>query len=283
MANVSQILIDATAALELAGIAEPRREASSLLVFALGRDRTFLIAHPEYAPTDSERRAFDNFLARRSAREPLQYITGRQEFYGLDFAVSPDVLIPRPETEAIVEHAIEFLREFENPRFCEVGVGSGCISVAILANLPDAFGLGLDVSGTALEAARLNAHRHDVGSRFETRLSDVFCALEANESFDAIVSNPPYVPAGDMQGLQPEVRDFEPLIALSDGADGLSIVKRIIDGAPRFLRSGGLLLIEIGVGQSAETASFVDCSIWSSAEFLSDLQGIPRTLKIFRK
>lgn len=141
VANVSQILIDATAALELAGIAEPRREASSLLVFVLGRDRTFLIAHRVCAD-DSERRAFDNFLARRSAREPLQYITGRQEFYGLDFAVSPDVLIPRPETEAIVEHAIEFLREFENPRFCEVGVGSGCISVAILANLPDAFGLG---------------------------------------------------------------------------------------------------------------------------------------------
>ncbi len=263
-----------------AGLTEPRREASSLMAFALGRDRTFIIAHSEYEPSFSELSLFASILARRAQREPLQYITGNQEFYGLDFAVAPGVLIPRPETEIIVEQSIGFLGGRGRSHFCEVGVGSGCISIAILANVPNAEGVGLDISGTALESARTNAARHGIESRIDLRESDVFSAIATTERFDAIVSNPPYVPAADIAGLQPEVRDFEPRGALTDGADGLSIVRRIIGDAPRFLRPGGLLLIEIGIGQSAEVVSFVDPSIWSTPQFILDLQGIPRTLRI---
>jgi release factor glutamine methyltransferase len=283
VSTIAEILIRSAAVLESAGIAEARRESSSLLGHAIGRDRTFLISHPEYQPTNEERRFFESFLQRRAKREPLQYITGRQEFYGLDFSVAPGVLIPRPETELIVENAVEFLRPLANPRFCEIGVGSGCISTAILSNVSSATALALDVSHAALCCAAANAHANGVASRLELRASDVLDALMPSETFDAIVSNPPYIPDAEIAGLQPEVRDFEPRTALTDGLDGLSIIRRIILDAPRFLRFEGVLLIEIGIGQASDVASMIDRSVWIDAIFLKDLQGIDRTLRAIRK
>ena len=278
MPDISETLKKATEILRAGGIAEPRREANSLLAFALRKNRTFLITHNNYELSGDEEADFQAVLKRRAAREPLQYITGRQEFYGLDFRVTSDVLIPRPETEIIVENAIEILKPRKETRFCEIGVGSGCISVSILHNIETASALGLDVSEKALEVAKLNAENHRVFDRLNLKVSDVFDALTA-EKFDVIVSNPPYIPQRDIADLQAEVRDFEPLSALTDGAGGLSIIEKIVRGAPEFLNSNGFLLMEIGFGQAAAVKRLFDAKIWRTVEILPDLQGIGRTVK----
>lgn len=278
MPNIAETLTQATEILRKSGIAEPRREANSLLAFALRKDRTFLITHNIDELSDAEEAAFQAILKRRAAREPLQYITGRQEFYGLDFTVTPAVLIPRPETETIVEQAIGILNAQADPRFCEIGVGSGCISVAILHNVEQAAAVGLDISEKALKIAHLNAENHRVSERLDLRVSDVFSRL-TGEKFDLIVSNPPYIPRADIAELQAEVRDFEPLNALTDGGSGLSIIERIIRGAPRFLKPRGFLLIEIGIHQAAAVKEAFDGKLWRGVEILPDLQGIPRTVK----
>lgn len=278
MPKISEILREATVQLQSAGISDPRREAGSLLTFALGKDKTFLIAHSEYELTAEEETRFAKLLQRRERREPLQYITGRQEFYGLDFTVTPDVLIPRPETELIVEHALEILQPRENPSFCEIGVGSGCISVAILHEEKSATAIGLDVSEKALEIARLNAANNGVAERLKLKISDVFAALE-NEKYDLIVSNPPYIPRQHIETLQAEVRDFEPHIALTDERDGLSIVTKIVDEAPFFLKPAGFLLMEIGVNQAAEVREMFAAKVWAELDIRPDLQGIPRMVR----
>jgi release factor glutamine methyltransferase len=276
--NISEILMQATEILQAGGIAESRREAASLLSFALQKDKTFLIAHTDYELSDDEETRFRNLLVRRAAREPFQYITGEQEFYGLDFWVTPDVLIPRPETELIVENAIEILRGKQNAFFCEVGVGSGCISVSILRETKGTSAIGLDISEKALQVARRNAERHRVLERIALKTSDVFAALK-DEKFDLIVSNPPYISLKDVANLQAEVRAFEPLTALTDNQDGLSIVEKIIVAAPDFLKPSGFLLMEIGFNQSNKVRGMFSPDKWRSIEFLQDLQGIPRTVK----
>jgi release factor glutamine methyltransferase len=278
MPNVSEILKQATEILRAGGIREPRREANSLLAFALEKDKTFLIAHPEYELSSEEDARFYKFIERRAAREPFQHITGRQEFFGLEFEVSKDVLIPRPETELIVEHASGILREKENPRFCEVGVGSGCISISILHEVKTARAVGLDVSEKALQTAGRNAGKHHVSERLELKISDVFAVLE-NEQFDLIVSNPPYISIEDFEDLQPEVRDFEPRNALTDEKNGLSIVEKVVADAPQFLKSNGFLLLEIGFNQAERVRKMFSPEIWRAVEILPDLQGIQRTVK----
>lgn len=270
--------------LESSGITEPRREANSLLAFALGKDKTFLIAHSEYELSVDEEKRFDDFLLRRAQREPFQYIVGKQEFYGLDFFVTKDVLIPRPETELIVETAIEFLKKKENPTFCEVGIGSGCISVSILHELKSACAIGLDISPKALEIAEKNASAHAVLNRLELKISNVFEVLkdekgEKDEKFDLIASNPPYISIEEMKDLQAEVRDFEPLAALTDNKDGFSIIEKIVAESPKFLNENGLLLMEIGFGQADKVRQMFSPQIWESVDMLFDLQKIPRTIK----
>ncbi len=282
MSNISEILKFATEILQKNGIDEPRREAKSLLAFALDKDQTFLIAHPEYQLNKEQEQHFDKLLERRAAREPFQYITGKQEFYGLDFIVSPDVLIPRPETEIIVENAIDFLKEKVNPRFCEIGVGSGCISVSVLNEIKTATAISVDISKNALKIARQNAEKHLVYERLELKVSDLFSNI-GNEKFDLIVSNPPYIPESDLINLQAEVKTFEPHSALFAKKDGLEIVENIIYESPMFLKNGGLLLIEIGIGQSEKIEKMISDDIWKKINFVRDLQGIPRTLKAQKK
>ncbi len=278
MLSISENLKKATEILSESGVAEARREANSLLAFVLQKDRTFLIAHSEYELSDEETSRFQDVLERRKQREPFQYIVGKQEFYGLDFFVTKDVLIPRPETELIVESAIEILQNEINPRFLEIGVGSGCISVSILYQNRTATAMGLDISENALQIALRNAQTHKVSERLKLKISDVFAELEA-EKFDLIVSNPPYIPSEDFDELQLEVRDFEPQIALTDGENGLSIVEKIIKDAPKFLKSEGFLLMEIGIDQSNAVREMFAPNTWHHVEFINDLQGIPRMLK----
>ncbi len=268
--NIKSKINEATAILETAGIAESRREAKSLLAFALKKDQTFLFAHDDYFLTKTEQILFDNLLKRRSNREPFQHITENQEFYGLDFFVSKDVLIPRPETEIIVGTSLQNLAE--NSTFCEVGIGSGCISISILHNLVSANAFGLDISEKALKIAEINAKVHKVSNRLTLKTSDIFSSLNI-ERFDAIVSNPPYIASETISTLQPEVQHFEPLNALTDGGNGLSIIETLISESPKYLKQNGFLLIEIGFNQSETIRSFAENSkLWSQIEFLPDLQ-----------
>ncbi len=278
MPNIAERLREASGTLHSSGIIQSRREAYLLLALALKKDKTFLIAHPEYELSGEEEKRFKDFLIRRASREPFQYIAGKQEFYGLDFATTKDVLIPRPETELIVETAIEILRAKRNLNFCEVGIGSGCIAVSILHKIKTARAIGLDISPKALEIAAGNAATHEVSNRLELKISDVFEVLQ-NEKFDLIISNPPYIPSKEIKNLQAEVRDFEPIIALTDSDDGLSIIEKIIVESPKFLNKEGFLLLEIGFGQADKVREIFEPEIWRVVEILPDLQGIPRMVK----
>ena len=276
--TIAESLKNAAAKLRDAGVAQPEREAASLLIFVLERDRTFLIAHNEYELTAEESRSYESCIARRRKREPFQHIVGKQEFYGLDFEVSPDVLIPRPETELLVEAAIEILNGKDGVRILEIGTGSGCIVVSILHNVPTATATAVDISLKALDIALKNADRHCVAESVDLLYSDIFAAID-DERFDLIVSNPPYIPAADITSLQSEVRDFDPITALTDGADGLTIIRRMIADAPRFLNENSEILIEIGFGQAAEVNEMFDQNIWCEPVFLDDLQGIARVVR----
>lgn len=279
--TIAQALTEATGVLRAAGVPDPRREASSLLAHATQFDRTAQLTHAERTLTPEELSVFESFVGRRATGEPLQYITGRQDFFGLAFEVTPDVLIPRPETELLVEAALELLEETSSPRVCDVGTGSGCIAVSILWMRKDAQAFALDISPAALAIAERNAARNNVRDRMTYRISDCFAALDSsNARFSMIVSNPPYVPENDLATLQREVRDHEPRIALTPGGDGLQIIRRLLDDAPRFLTFGGYLLMEIGFNQRAAVERLIDSRVWTLADVRPDLQGIPRIVVV---
>ena len=274
--SIAEVLKDASRMLESAGVPEARREAGSLLSFILSKDRTFLISHAEDPVDDDTLGQLRGFVERRSAGEPLQYITGVQDFYGREFRVTPDVLIPRPETELLVEAALE-VNKNDSAFICDVGTGSGCIAITLLCELPRVRAVAVDKSVAALEIAKLNAAKQAVAERAAFVVSDCFDALDPNErQFDLIVSNPPYVSALALSGLQREVRDHEPLVALSPGTDGLSVIRRLLTEAPAYLKPNGHLLMEIGFDQGEAVENLIDASVWSLLEIRPDLQGIPR-------
>ena len=282
MTSIAQALTTATQVLNGAGVPEARREAGSLLSFILGKDRTFLISHAEDQLGDDALRRFQEGVERRAGGEPLQYITGVQDFFGREFRVTPDVLIPRPETELLVEAAIELVSD--NSLICDVGTGSGCIAVTLLCELRNARAIAVDKSERALEIAKLNARNHVVSDRIDFAISDCFSGLDAgHHHFDMIVSNPPYVSAEMMAGLQREVKDHEPLLALSPGSDGLSVIRRLILEAPAFLKSEGHLIMEIGFDQGEAVIDLIDEDVWHLREIKPDLQGIPRIVVLQKK
>lgn len=277
--SISEALRQASQELDQAGISDARREAGSLLSFVIARDRTFLISHAEDLLNEEHLEGFADAVTRRAAGEPAQYITGTQDFYGRAFRVTPDVLIPRPETELLVEAALAVMDA--GAVVCDVGTGSGCIAITLLCERADARAVAIDISEAALEVARDNARRLLVHDRIEFVVSDCFAALRATEKrFDVIVSNPPYVSSNTLSGLQREVRDHEPLVALSPGADGLSIIRRLLHDAPHFLREKGHLLMEIGFDQGETVQQLVDGDIWTVRETRPDLQGIPRIIAL---
>ncbi len=276
--TIAEVLREAAAELDHAGVPEARREAGSLLSFILGKDRTFLISHAEDETDENSLGRFREFVERRATGEPLQYITGVQDFYGREFRVSPEVLIPRPETELLVEAALQIVGEAgAAPFICDVGTGSGCIALTLLCEIVNARVVAIDKSAAALEIAKLNAQSLSVAGRALFLESDCFDSLDssANE-FDLIVSNPPYVAEKALQGLQREVRDHEPLVALSPGGDGLSVIRRLIDEGPAFIKPSGHMLMEIGFDQGEAVERLINDSAWSLREIRPDLQGIPR-------
>ena len=277
--TIAQALDKAAAALRAAGVSEARRDAGLLIMHALAYDRAFLIAHGDDVIDTDAHTKLRRAVARRARGEPLQYITGRQEFYGLDFEVTPDVLIPRPETELLVEAALELLRDTRAPRLCDVGTGTGCISITLLYERRDARAVALDISPAALAVAARNAARHGVAARLQLTVSDCFAALApATERFDLILSNPPYVGLNEQEKVQREVREHEPRIAIFAGQQGLDIYRRLIPQAHALLRPGGWLLLEIGYSIEEEVRALLARPRWSETRTVPDLQGIPRVL-----
>jgi len=253
------------------GLTMARRDAELLLMHAIGRDRAYLLTHPEAQLTSEQAAVYEEWLARRERHEPIQYIIGEQEFFGLRLRVTPDVLIPRPETEHLVEAALERMERNAPLRIADIGTGSGAIAVALAHALPMAHLTALDISPAALAVARSNAETHSVSGHIRFCESDLLEAV-AGESFDMIVSNPPYVAENEI--LEPQVRDYEPTSALFAGATGLDVYERLIPQAQAALKPGGWLLLEIGHGQRDALAQLL--SGWSSVSFVADLQAILR-------
>jgi release factor glutamine methyltransferase len=263
-----------------AGVENPRVTAQLLLAPLLERDRTYLLTHFEELLPTSTLHQFQAWVNQRASGVPLQYLTGHQEFYGLDFLVTPDVLIPRPETERIVEEVLARNQE-PSPLIIDVGTGSGCLAVTLAVWLNPSRVIALDISEPALRVARLNAQRQGVEDRVLFLVSDLFSALAESESgtqADFIVSNPPYVADADLDRLPREVSQHEPHVALLAGPDGLVCYRRLLMESRTCLRPGGYLILEMGYGQHAALINLVDPSTWCVEKVVPDLQGIQRTL-----
>jgi len=258
------------------------RDAELLLLHTLQIPRVTLLAHPNRELTPGQQARYEDNITRRLQHEPIQYITGHQEFFGLVLRVSPAVLIPRPETEHLVETALKLLpadkaEEPLNLKIADIGTGSGAIAVALAVHLPHAQITALDISTDALAVAAANARKHNVADRIRFLQSDLLSALDREaESFDAIVSNPPYIPESDRPTLHPQVRDYEPAAALFAGETGFDIYRRLIPEAQNALKPNGLLALEIGHGQREALAALL--TSWQEVSFVNDLQQIPRVV-----
>lgn len=252
-----------------------RLDAEVLLLHTIGKDRAWLLTHGDEEFGGCTATRYAALLDRRVAGEPIQYITGECEFYGLPFRVTPAVLIPRPETEHVVEKAVARAARWERARILDVGTGSGAIAVALAHALPDAVVWAVDVSPEALEIARGNAERNGVLDRVRLVQSDLLAAV-SEERFELVVSNPPYVPELDRAGLAIEVREHEPELALFAGEDGLDVYRRLIPAAARALAASGSLVLEIGYDQAEAVLALLTASGFSNVEFAADLQGIAR-------
>jgi len=254
-----------------------RQDADTLLLHLLSQDRAWLLAHWDEEATSEVQCDFEAAVARRRIGEPLQYITGQSEFYGLPFSVGPGVLIPRPETEHLVEEVLRLASQCSQPeiRIADIGTGSGIIGVALANALPQARITAVDCSSQALAIARENATQNRVADRIQFVEGDLLSKL-AGERFSIIASNPPYVPERERDSLPVEVRDHEPHTALFAGDDGLDLYRRLIPEAFPLLESGGWLALEIGYGQQSAIESLLASAGYREIHFVSDYQGIPR-------
>jgi release factor glutamine methyltransferase len=255
------------------GVHNARLEAEWLLCAALELDRIGLYLNFDKPLTAAELAAYRSLVARRAKREPLQYILGSQEFCGFDFIVTPAVLIPRHDTTVLVEEALK--RAAAGCRILDIGLGSGCIAVSLAARQPEAEVWGVENSAEALAVARENAARN--GVRLHFAAGSLFEPVQG-ERFDIIVSNPPYIPTADLAGLEPEVRDFEPRVALDGGQDGLDFYRIIIPAAVGMLKPKGRLLVEVGVGQAAAVRDMFAANKFSDIFTARDPGGIDRVV-----
>ncbi len=253
--------------------ATARQDAQLLLMHVLGCDRTHLLAYPGRPVTPAERESYDECISRRETHEPVQYITGAVEFYGLALRVDRNVLIPRPETEHLVEALLARISPEEHAAIVDVGTGSGAIAIAISHSRLNVTVTATDTSAAALAVARANAQDHNLAARISFIQTDLLSGL-ASGAFDAVVSNPPYVGEEDRATLARQVQEYEPATALFAGPGGFDIYERLIPEAKRVLKPKGWLLMEIGHGQQARIAELL--TGWNDVSFVADLQEIPR-------
>jgi release factor glutamine methyltransferase len=289
--QIRQALRAAIASLREQNIPSAELAAELLLMYVLGSDRSYLYSHPESDLVSGVAERYSCLIAERSTGRPTQYITGRQEFWGLDFSVTPDVLIPRPETEHLVETVLQLAgsrvegrgssadegvpRSESLLRIVDAGTGSGCIALALASELPEAQVFATDISRAALEVARRNAVRLGLADRVRFVETDLLSGLSAAAQFDFVVSNPPYVSLDELDSVQREVREFEPRIAWAGSGEGEAIYRRLFLESLRVLGPGGYVVVEVGYNQAGRVLAMFDEN-WSNAEVRPDLAGIPR-------
>jgi release factor glutamine methyltransferase len=263
-----------------ARVDSPAQTADLLIGFVLGWDRIRVLIHAEQEMPEEAGTLLRSLVLRRANREPLQYLTGNQEFYGLSFRVTPQVLIPRPETEIMVEKALDLVRchLLSGIRFADIGTGSGCIAVSIAHEIHSALGWAVDLSATALKVARENASRHGVADRLLFVQSNLLESFPRTPCLNFILCNPPYIAVRECDSLPFEVKNHEPHAALFGGESGLEVYQRLIPEVSSRLVAGGYLLLEVGLGQAAQVGQLIDNETMSLQEVINDLQGIPRCL-----
>jgi release factor glutamine methyltransferase len=278
--QLKEALTAAIAKLTAEDVPSPRMNAELLLMFTLNCDRAYLYAHPERELTHDEQSRYEAALAERARGVPAQYITGHQEFWGMDLIVTPAVLIPRPETEHVIETVLDCVGRAPSPasplHIADIGTGSGCIALALAKELPNAEIHATDISTAALEIARANAARHQLEHRIQFHQGDLLAGFEDN-SFDLIVSNPPYVGESEIDQVQLEVRKFEPRSAVFAGPTGVEVIARLIPQAHAALKPGGWLVMEISGTIAEEVRRLL--RDWNEVQIRPDLQSIPRVVQ----
>ena len=277
--TVARILDATTPFLKQHGSDTPRLDAQILLAFVRKCSRIELYTNFNTPLTDAERAQMRDLVKRRSQAEPVAYLVGHREFFSLNFKVTKDVLIPRPDTETLVLEALEFAKTLVTPRILDLCTGSGCIAVSLAVSQPAAVCTATDISPAALQIAQENANTHKVADRIEFLEGDLFAAIPGEARFDLIVSNPPYVPEGEIAALDPDVRNHEPLSALKAGPDGMLFLNPIIEQAGHYLITGGLLALETGVEQAPLTAKALEAhSEFTEVRTVKDTGGRPRVI-----
>jgi release factor glutamine methyltransferase len=282
MKTVRELIETSISRLQEAGIESPRWDAELLVAHGLGIPRLALYSYPERPVAGKALKFLTGLVAQRSRRVPFQYLAGHVEFWGLSFRVTPDVLIPRPETEGVVEAALRYKGRFERKErttIADIGTGSGCLAVALASEFSGAEVYATDISIEALSVAMENARSH--GNATQIRFlagnrCDPLKRAGLSGKIDLMVSNPPYVPRDSIQGLQAEIRDYEPRIALDGGVDGLAFYRRLFEEARPMLAPQGVLIVEIGLGQEADLDTLAVQLGWKVLEWVPDLAGIPR-------
>lgn len=257
------------------GVDSPRLDAEVLLSHILKCDRIHLYVNFDRPLVGEELSSFRQMVKARAQRMPVAYILGEKEFMGHSFRVTPDVLIPRPDTEILVEEAIRLLSQKDSPRIVDIGTGSGAILLSVLKGTEDSTGVAVDLSPKALAVAKSNGERLGLAERADFRLGDLYAPVDG--LFDAILSNPPYIPVRDMEGLAPEVKQ-EPEMALVGGVDGLDFYRRLIDDAPRYLKEDGIVLFEVGIGEAQDVAELGKARGFCTQRILPDYAGIDRVV-----
>lgn len=282
--TVGRLLTWTTEFLGKKGAESPRLDAEVLLAKVLDWPRVRLYTHFEEPVGERDRAAYRALVRRRADSEPVAYLVGRKEFYSLPLAVSPAVLIPRPDTETVVVEFLSLFQGRESVRAADVGTGSGAIALACVRRHPSARFIATDLSPEALDVARANAESLGLAGRVEFRRGDLLEPLADDEPFDAILSNPPYIPTGDIPGLERGVRDHEPHLALDGGPGGLDVVSRLIAGAPARLKPGGHLILEIGSAQEAPVRERIAaCPDLELAPTVRDAANHPRVVRAIKK
>ena len=287
--DIEEALKKATAMLAFAAVSTPLLDAQVLLCHVLQVDRFYLYAHPERVLMPEEERRYFELIQKRAEGMPVQYLVLNQEFMGLDFYVEEGVLIPRADTEILVEAVIQYFQERKRifaPVIADLGSGSGAIAVSLASRISRAFLYAVDISEKALQISKANAERHGVSDRMRFLRGDLFEPLKAEGlegKLDALVSNPPYIPRGEIDNLQKEVALYEPRLALDGGEDGLDFYRRIIADAPLFLKEGGLLALEVGYDQAQPVNQMLkEKGCFQKIEIKKDLSGIDRVVTALR-
>ena len=282
MPSVSSCIAEGTVRLGMGPHADrARMDCELLLMHVLERNKAWIMTHGEDDVADEACGRFVELLERRYRGEPIQHLTGECEFYGLPFKVTRDVLVPRPDTEHLVEKVVELAQRFEPPRIVDVGTGSGAIAVSLAHTLPDAYVTATDLSELALAVAGENAARNQVGGRVRFVHGDLLAPV-AGEQFDIVASNPPYVPNTERALIAVEVREYEPALALFGGEDGLDVYRRLIPAAFAVLAPDGFLALEIGFSQAQAVQDLLEAAGFVEPELTADLQGIPRVFSARR-